>query len=500
MPEKNLSKKSNYTGGSKYRENENHNCTGLRICVLQPDYSTSNVDYQNYDPPRDLSHLLPEAYFDHVFLNKLTTYRQLKELSKNNYDIFVNLCEGYLEWSIPSIDVIYSLELLNLPFTGPTSLLYDPPKELMKYVAYTVGVNTPAYALLESEENIEPECNHLKYPLFVKPHKAGDSLGIDEKSLVNNVQELKEKTKAIIDEYGPLLIEEYINGREFTVMVTANAKNNKTVTSFRSVEYIFPNENQFKTYALKTSELHPTANIPVTNEKIDLQLRLAAENIFKGFDGAGYARLDFRMNDKGELFFLEINFTCSVFYKDGYEGSADYILKHDGYGQSNFLCHIILEGITRHLRKKKSYTMKGNSIAGYGIYANREIANNALIFIGEGLSQRIITRRYVESNWTVKEKETFRKYAYPLSKEVFLLWDNNPSGWAPQNHSCTPNTIYEGLNVKAISPIKKGEELTLDYASFLDEHMEPFQCQCGSPLCRGLITGIANNSVTEREK
>ncbi len=108
---------------------------GLKICVLQPDYSTSNVDYQNYDPARDLSHLLPEAKFEHVLLNKLTTYKQLKELKKKKFDVFVNLCEGYLEWEVPSIYVIYTLELLNLPFTGPTTLLYDPPKELMKYVS-----------------------------------------------------------------------------------------------------------------------------------------------------------------------------------------------------------------------------------------------------------------------------------------------------------------------------------------------------------------------------
>ena len=58
--------------------------------------------------------------------------KQLKELKKKNYDVFINLCEGYLEWNVPSIDVIYFMELLNLPFTGPTSLLYDPPKDLMK--------------------------------------------------------------------------------------------------------------------------------------------------------------------------------------------------------------------------------------------------------------------------------------------------------------------------------------------------------------------------------
>ncbi len=472
----------------------------LKVCVLQPDYSTSDVDYQNYDPPRDISHLMPEADFDHILLNKLTTYKQLKELKKKKYDVFVNLCEGYLEWSVPSIDVIYTLELLELPFTGPTTLLYDPPKQLMKYVAYTEGIGTPAYALIHDEDDIERDCRHLKYPLFVKPAKAGDSLGVDEKSLVHNLNELKEKVRSIIDEYGPLLVEEYISGREFTVMLAANADDDRNVTVFKPVEYIFPEGNKFKTYALKTSELHPDANIPCDDPELEKNLKEAAAQIFRSFGGVGYARLDFRVNEKNEIFFLEINFTCSVFYKDGYEGSADYILKHDGFGQASFLRHIIKEGIARHRRKQKKYVMKGNSIAGYGIYASQDIFSKELIFKGEEMNQRIVTRRYVEENWNVKEKEIFRKYAYPISNEVFLLWDDNPAGWAPQNHSCEPNTTYEGLNVIALRDIKKGEELTLNYASFLDEHMEPFKCQCGSPKCCGLVTGITNNSVTAREE
>ncbi|MBS1509356.1 MAG: SET domain-containing protein-lysine N-methyltransferase [Bacteroidetes bacterium] len=471
----------------------------LRICVLQPDYSTSDVDYQNYDPARNLAHLMPGAYFDHVALNKLTTYKQLKELKKKNYDIFVNLCEGYLEWEVPSIDVIYSMELLNMPFTGPSSVLYDPPKELMKYVAYTEGIHTPAYALINSEEEVEAECKHLKYPLFVKPAKAGDSLGVDDKSLVHNLAELKQKVHAIIDEYGPLLVEEYISGREFTVMLAANA-DGKTATVFKPVEYIFPAGNQFKTYALKTSELHPNANIPCNDPELELKLKDAAQQIFRSFGGVGYARLDFRVDNYNTIFFLEINFTCSVFYKDGYEGSADYILKHDGFGQANFLQHIVAEGMARHARKQKKYHMKGNSIAGYGIYATQNILANEVIFSGEEMNHRIVTRRHVEGNWNIKEKEIFSKYAYPLSNEVYLLWDDNPSGWAPQNHSCNANTGYTGLNVVALRDIKKGEELTLNYASFLDETMEPFQCHCGAPNCRGLITGITNNSVTERER
>src|SRR6478735_7011600 len=174
----------------------------MKVCVLQPDYSTTNVDYKQYDPPRDLTSLLAEDdVVDHVFLNKLTTYRQLKDLSKNGYDIFVNLCEGYLEWEVPSIDVIYTLEILNLPFTGPTTKLYDPPKELMKYLAYCEGVKTPGYVIINELKDADEAAKHLKFPLFVKPAKAGDSLGVDEHSLVNNKIELQQKCISILDEY-----------------------------------------------------------------------------------------------------------------------------------------------------------------------------------------------------------------------------------------------------------------------------------------------------------
>ena len=471
---------------------------GKRVCVLQPDYSNSIVDYQHYDPHRDLSALIPEAHVDHVFLNKLTTYKQIKELKKQRYDVFVNLCEGYLEWDIPSIDVIYSLELLKLPFTGPTSALYDPEKELMKYVAYTEGIKTPAYAIIDENSLIDKEISHLEFPLFVKPAKAGDSLGIDEKSLVHSVDELRSKVDEILGEYSPLLVEEYIAGREFTVMVAANP-HGKTTTTFKPVEYIFADGACFKTYALKTSELHPNANIPVTDPALEGELRKAADQVFRSFNGVGYARMDFRMDQNNQLYFLEVNFTCSVFYKDGYEGSADYILKHDGYGQADFLRHIIAEGIARNKRTRKKYIMKGNSIAGYGIYSTEDIPSGGMIFKGEEQAQRLVTRRHVEENWTDADKAIFRRYAYPLSNHLFLLWDLDPTGWAPQNHSCEPNTTYDGLNVIALRNIPAGEELTLDYASFLDETMESFECQCGNSCCRRTINGIPHNSVSDRE-
>ena len=458
----------------------------MKICVLQPDYSTTDVDYKNYDPPRNLSHLLPDDQVDHVFLNKLTTYRQLKALSKQGYDIFVNLCEGYLEWEVPSIDVINTMDILNLPYTGPNATLYDPPKPLMKYVAFCAGVKTPASVEVSSMYGLEEVVEKLNFPMFIKPAKAGDSLGIDEHSLVNNVRQLESKMKAILKEYDDVLVEEYIAGREFTVLVAANT-DGRSCVSFKPIEYIFPVGREYKTYALKTSELHPNCNVPVSDSKIEKQLRAAAEQIFMAFGGVGYARMDFRMNKKKEIHFLEINFTCSAFYENGYEGSADYILNNDRAGKSGFLKQIIVEGIARHKSKQKKYALKGSSVSGYGIFAKQSIRKNEVIFTGEGLAQRIISKRYVEANWNEKQKSDFKHYAYPVSSDVYILWDENPINWAPQNHSCMPNTAYDGLNVIALRDIGEGEELTVDYALFIDESMEPFACQCGSENCRELI-------------
>jgi SET domain-containing protein len=47
----------------------------------------------------------------------------------------------------------------------------------------------------------------------------------------------------------------------------------------------------------------------------------------------------------------------------------------------------------------------------------------------------------------------------------------------------------EGLNMIAVRDIQQNEELTLDYAYFLDKTMEPFNCNCGAEKCRGVIGG-----------
>jgi len=489
----------------------------MKLCVLLPDYSTSTVDYRHYDPPRDLSRWLPEHEVCTVFLHKLRTYSQLRALKDEGFDCFINLCEGYLEWDVPSIDVITTLEMLDLPFTGPTSALYDPPKALMKYVAYCNDVATPEGVVLHADDDVLARTRDLRaivgYPLFMKPAKAGDSLGIDETSLVRNDEELLAVARRLFAEFPELLVERYVEGREFTVLVSADAADAEqpshdasalgeppTCTVYRPLEYVFSGNDRFKTYALKTRELHADCNVPCTDAVLDGRLRAAAADIFRGFGGKGYARMDFRVEESGTVVFLEVNFTCSVFYTDGYEGSADYILKNDEHGHRGFLLNIIREGIARHRARQSCYEILPAGVHGYGMFATRDIRKGDIVFHGEERSQRIVTKRWVERHWDERARRDFRHYAYPVSSEVYILWDERAENWAPQNHSCEASTAYDGLNVVALRDVRRGEELTLDYADVLDETAAPFACTCGSARCRGMIKGSRDNTVTAREQ
>ena len=81
---------------------------------------------------------------------------------------------------------------------------------------------------------------------------------------------------------------------------------------------------------------------------------------------------------------------------------------------------------------------------------------------------------------------------------MYILWDENASEWAPQNHSCNANTHYIGLNVVASTNIAKDEELTLDYATFLNDKAQEFECKCGAANCRKLIKANPENSIEFR--
>ena len=467
----------------------------MKVCVLQPDYSQSTLDYKDYAPPRNLSPLLPEDRVDHIFLNKATTYRQLKELKKHGYDIFVNLCNGYLDWDVPSIDVIVALEQLNLPYTGATSSLYTPSREVMKWAAFAAGVDTPAYALAENLGDVKNAYRDLEFPLCVKP-LAGDNLGIDHHLGLTTKEELLEKAADAIANYDRVLIEEYVEGCEFTVLITANPNNVRSPVVYKSLERLSSRSESNDLKAKPHSERYTSCS----DVQIDQCLRDAAKNIFFEFNGSGYARLDFRVTQEKKILFLEIDFVPTVFTVVESEGLVDTILKFSNASQAEFLKYIISEGIARYQCRQKKYQVRRGTNSDYGIYAVKDLRIGEVVRQFEERAIRIATNSYVQAHWDERERELFQRYAVPISEEVFILWSTDPAEWSPTNHSCNPNMAFRGLDWVAIRDIMVGEELTIDYTTFSDEKMLEFQCQCGAAKCRGIISGIPSNSLTRREQ
>lgn len=129
---------------------------------------------------------------------------------------------------------------------------------------------------------------------------------------------------------------------------------------------------------------------------------------------------------------------------------------------------------------------------GYRLCAARNLHQGEVVFEDEGRSFAIVTRPHVEAHWNEEQKKMFTEYAWPLDGEghTYAIWDQHPSRWRPINHSCDPTCIFaspHSLNVIAARDIVEGEDLSIDYASFCDGTMKPFQCLCGARQCRGRI-------------
>ncbi|MEK7392984.1 MAG: SET domain-containing protein-lysine N-methyltransferase, partial [Fibrobacterota bacterium] len=365
-------------------------------------------------------------------------------------------------------------------------------KDIMKQRVEAAGIRVPHHTRVRSRDEARVAAERFGYPVILKPI---DGAGSADTFRVNDAREL-EVARARTAHVTELSVEEFVDGREFTVLVAAEPNDRNRPIVLCPLEFCFPNGETFKSYDLKITQHHPECNVPVSDPDLDAKLREAARRVFVGFDGEGYARLDFRMDRAGALHFLDINFACSIFYPHGSEGSADYILRNDSLGASGFLTHIVREGISRHAKNRRNWVRKGNSSAGYGIFANRNLAQGEVVFAGEEGSFRLISRGRLESNWTAEEQDTARHYAIPFSSELLAIWNRDPDNWAPQNHSCDANTAYQGLDVVAVRDIAQGQELTLDYSNLCDDSIPAFSCRCGAGNCRGTVAGTAGFSLT----
>lgn len=294
----------------------------MYICVLT---STPDDDDIPYDP----SPYMKGYKWKQYLVAPTNVEKQIKTLMDEGVDVFVNLCDGTPDDALSGIALVHALEKYNAAFTGADSKFFDPTRDEMKNAARRVKVPTPNWTFVNRVEDADKVIKKLKFPMLVKPPHGYASVGIRRNSRVETPEQLREQLKLAIEEFGRVLIEEFIEGREFTCLVAENPDDVDNPVSIKPVEFIFPDGESFKHYDMKWVDYEKMSVAPVKDAKIEKVLREQTIRVFKELGGNGYARCDYRMDANGDIYMLEINPNCGIFYPPHEPGSADFSLMND---------------------------------------------------------------------------------------------------------------------------------------------------------------------------
>jgi D-alanine-D-alanine ligase len=176
----------------------------------------------------------------------------------------------------------------------------------------------------------------INFPLIVKPPQEDASLGITQKSIVNDVKELLEAISSLQTEYqSPVLAEEFIDGREFYVGVLGNS----SVEALPIIELDFSKFPaglpKIASWAAKWgdegggegAEFAGTESIFPTDlsEELSERIKKVAIDAFQALRLRDYARVDLRVTDSGKIYVIEVNPNCYLEAKSEFATAA---LKH----------------------------------------------------------------------------------------------------------------------------------------------------------------------------
>ena len=155
----------------------------------------------------------------------------------------------------------------------------------------------------------------MKFPLIVKPNSEGSSKGVLDANVVRNMEDLKERVEVISENFTKeILVEEYIDGREFTVAVLGNEDPKVLPIIEQKFDFLPKGMNKIASFELKwlyedsLKNLHDAYDCPAKlDRRVKIEIEETSKLVYKILDVRDCGRLDFRMNKEGKLYFLEIN-------------------------------------------------------------------------------------------------------------------------------------------------------------------------------------------------
>ena len=231
----------------------------------------------------------------------------LEAVLSTRVDMVFNIAEGWgtrsREAHVPSV-----LEILGIPYTGsdPLTLALTLDKGMAKRVIMSIGVSTPRFRIIKERSDIDH--TGLSFPLILKLAWEGSSMGVRRNSKVETHEELRKRALWLLETYRePVLVEEFICGREVTVGVMGNE--DPQVVGMMMIESRLGAAEEF-IYSLEVKrnwreEVEYLSPPPLTGDVLN-ELRVSALSAYRVLGCRDVARLDFRLKD-GKPYFLEAN-------------------------------------------------------------------------------------------------------------------------------------------------------------------------------------------------
>jgi D-alanine-D-alanine ligase len=247
-------------------------------------------------------------------VNVKEDFKVLQNALRRKPDVIFNLVEFFHDTAGMESSVAALYELYRIPYTGagPFALTLCNRKGLAKQVLLANGVPTPRFRLLHRPALARR--HGLHYPLIVKPAREDASAGVTRDSVVHDYASLMEQVEKVFKEFSPpIMVEEYIVGRELHVAVLGNDPPQVLpIIEFDFSEFP-PDQPRIISYDAKWNPLKEEYHRvhTICPAKLSARVRRKIEEIsVRAFQITGcrdYARLDLRLDQKNHASVLEVN-------------------------------------------------------------------------------------------------------------------------------------------------------------------------------------------------
>jgi D-alanine-D-alanine ligase len=232
----------------------------------------------------------------------------LESIDELDVDIVFNISEG-LSGRNRESQVPILLEMAGIPFVGADalSLAVSLDKIMAKKIFMAEGILTPKFMEIKSSDAII-NLDHMEFPLFVKPRFEGSSKGLSQNSRVENKEELRKQVEYIILTYNqPALIEEFIRGEEFTVAIIGNQPAEVMPIVQIKIDGELHLKDKFYTFAhIKSDALEYVCPAPIS-KNLKKKITELAVKTYNAIECRDFGRVDFRVDEGGNPYVLEIN-------------------------------------------------------------------------------------------------------------------------------------------------------------------------------------------------